>query len=74
SLAIKAAGEGGCACAILNGANEAVVSRFLNHEIGFLQIGDAVAEAISHVENTPCNSVSDVIAADHAAREFVLSH
>jgi len=56
-----------------NGANEAAVELFLNNKIKFLQIGQLVAEAVDNVSRSDAASVDDILNADKAAREFVLS-
>ena len=53
ALAIRAAKEGGTAPAILNGANEVAVARFLAGEIGFLDIARVVEHALDTVPRAP---------------------
>ena len=69
ALALEAARTGGTAGAILNGANEAAVAQFLAGEIGFLDIGDKVAAAMSAVAVKQSPTLDDVLEADRAARE-----
>jgi len=71
--AIQAANAGGMAPAVLNGANEAAVSLFLQGKIGFADIGRIVSEALDAVVPAPGRSLEAVFAADAAAREFALT-
>ena len=72
-LALKAPRTGGTAGAILNGANEAAVALFLEDRIGFLEIADRVALALDRVPVIPEPSMTQILEADQAAREAVLS-
>ncbi len=72
ALAMEAAGAGGTATAILNGANEAAVSLFLRGEIAFLEIFTRVERACRMIPATPCRSLEDALEADAAARRAVL--
>ena len=49
-LAIKVAKQGGAAPAVLNGANETVVTAFLGGEIRFVEIAETVAAVIKDFE------------------------
>lgn len=71
-LAIKAAETGKTMPAAMNGANEAAVDLFLKGKIGFLNIADAVENAMN---NHKCKdiSISNIFDADRAARDFVYS-
>ncbi|MCI8422129.1 MAG: 1-deoxy-D-xylulose-5-phosphate reductoisomerase [Lawsonibacter sp.] len=71
ALALEAARTGGTAGAILSGANEAAVSRFLAGEIGFLDIPAKVERALASVPVVQDPALSDVLEADRAAREAV---
>ena len=71
ALAEGAARRGGTACAILNGANEAAVGRFLHREIGFLDIPRLVTAALDRVSVQDAPSLEDLLAADAAARRAV---
>ena len=64
---------GGTAGAILNGANEAAVALFLEGKIGFLDIADRVRRAMEQVKVIADPSMTQVLEADAAAREAVLS-
>lgn len=71
ALAEEAAREGGTACAVLNGANEAAVALFLQDQIGFLEIPQLVsaARAVVPVKQNPV--LEDILEADRLAREAV---
>ncbi len=70
---IKAIAIGGSMPAVVNGANEQAVSLFLNNRISFLQIGELVQSALESIKPTKITCIDDVLTADKAAREFVLS-
>ena len=72
-LALKTARTGGTAGAVLNGANEAAVALFLEDRIGFLEIADRVALALDRVPVIQEPSMTQILEADQAAREAVLS-
>jgi len=67
-LAMKAAKTGGTACAVLNGANEAAVARFLRDEIGFYDIARLVEQALDTIPILHNPGLDDILAADQAAR------
>ena len=73
ALALEAAKTGGTAGAILNGANEAAVALFLEGKIGFLDIADRVRLAMEQVPIIQDPSMTQVLEADAAARQAVLS-
>lgn len=73
ALALEAAKTGGTAGAILNGANEAAVALFLEGKISFLDIADRVCRAMEQVKVIQDPSMTQVLEADAAAREAVLS-
>ena len=67
ALAKQAARIGGTACTALNAANEEAVSLFLQEQIGFYDIADAVADALTlPVVQEP--SLDEIFAADAQAR------
>ena len=72
SLAMEAARGEGTLCASLNGANEAAVGLFLQERIGFMDIPRLVERALAQANPVKDYSLSDVLAADQAAREVVL--
>ncbi len=69
-LGHRAAAAGGTMGAVLNGANEVAVGRFLNRTIGFTDIVDIVCRAMDDhdVIADPC--LDDVLEADRWAREI----
>lgn len=69
ALAKTAGREGGIMPTVMNAANEAAVSRFLNDEIGFLDIADIVERAMSDFDNIKSPSLDDIIAADAEVRQ-----
>ena len=71
-LALKAAERGGLACAVLNGANEAAVGLFLQEKIGFCEIADRVAQALSRVPQGDHRDLDEILAADQMARKIAL--
>ncbi len=69
----KALARGGLAPAAANGANEAAVKLFLNHEISFPDIGRLVTSAMERQPDAEGPlSVEEIEAADAEARSFVL--
>ena len=72
-LAKQAARQGGTACAVLNGANEAAVGLFLQDRLGFLAIADAVETALNTVPQRACAALEDALDADRQARDIVFS-
>lgn len=69
ALAKQAAKTGGTAPAIMNGANEIAVERFLKGEVGFLDIPAIVAETLGKIAVTKLRDVDSVFVADAQARE-----
>ena len=70
---IEAARAGGILPAAVNGANEAAVRAFLDGKIKFLEIGELVTEVLRNTKNRPADTLEAVLAADRAAREYVLT-
>lgn len=68
ALAMEAARTGGTATAVLNGANEAAVGRFLAGEIGFGDIPRLVERALETVPVVQTATLDDILSADAAAR------
>ncbi len=69
--AAEAAGTGGTAGAVVNGADERAVELFLSGEIGFNDIGRGVMGALRNVPHQKDVTLDSVKAADRAAREYV---
>ncbi|MEG1747392.1 MAG: 1-deoxy-D-xylulose-5-phosphate reductoisomerase, partial [Oscillospiraceae bacterium] len=58
--------------AIMNGANEIAVARFLNDEIGFCDIPKLVERAMNRVPAVQNPGLDDILAADRAARDSLM--
>lgn len=69
-LAIEAAKTSGTAPAVMNGANEVAVARFLADEIGFYDIPRLVADALSQVPVIHEPKLEEILAADAAGRNI----
>ncbi len=69
-LAKQAAISGGTACTHLNAANEAAVAGFLAGKIGFYEIAEAVADALT-LPSDPEPSLEDIIEADRSTRAYI---
>ena len=67
-LALEAARTGGTATAVLNGANEAAVGRFLAGALPFAGIARRVEEALAAIPAVQSPTLEDILAADEAAR------
>ena len=68
-LAYEALRKGGIFPAVLNGANETAVARFLNGECGFMDIPRFVEKKLSKTENIADPSLEDILEADRFGRE-----
>lgn len=55
---------------VLNAANEVAVGKFLNSEIGFLDIAKLSLKALNYFHNTKLNSIDDIFAMDQEVRSF----
>ncbi len=69
AIALEAARQGGTACAVMNGANEAAVARFLADEIGFYEIPRLVRRAMEEVPFVPEPTLEQILEADRLARQ-----
>ena len=69
ALAYRALQEGGSTPTTLNAANEVAVQAFLDRQIGFTAIPRVIAGVMNQLPSTPVNSLSEVLAADQAARD-----
>jgi 1-deoxy-D-xylulose-5-phosphate reductoisomerase len=67
-LAREAGKRGGTFPCAYNAANEVAVAAFLDGRIGFPEIADTVADALSQVDGAAARDLDDLIAADAAAR------
>ena len=66
--------KGGLFPAIANGANEKANELFRKGKVGFLKIADLVEAALASGASKDNYTLSDVLEADKAARDFVESH
>ena len=69
-LAYKAIKTGGTMPAVLNGANEIAVARFINREIAFTDIPKLIEKAMSAYTVKYNYTLDDVLEADRWAREY----
>jgi len=69
-IAMDAGRSGGSAPAVMNAADEVAVEAFLQGRLGFLGIAEVVSSVIELVEWREVETVDDVIAVDHEAREI----
>jgi len=69
ALAMEACKVGKTCPAVLNAANEVAVRAFLNHQIGFRDIGKIVEDTIIKHQPVPDPGLSDILAADAWARQ-----
>ena len=68
AIARAVAKQGGTACAVMNGANEAAVAKFLRREIGFYEISDLVRRALDAVPFIADPTLEEILEADRLAR------
>ena len=68
AIAREAARRGGSACAVMNGANEVAVAKFLRREIGFYDIPALVQRALDAVPFVAEPTLDQVLEADRLAR------
>jgi len=55
---------------VLNAANEVAVARFLNGEIGFLDIADTSLKAVNFFHNVKIDTIDDILQIDERVRVF----
>lgn len=67
-LAYEAAQAGGTMPCVMNAANEVAVARFLNGELGFLEIGATVERVMARHDVRPSPTLDDLFEADAWAR------
>ena len=70
-LAFDALAAGGTMPAVLNAANEVAVARFLNGEIGFMEIPALIAGAMERHSVTVNPSLDDIVATDSETRSLL---
>ena len=71
ALAMECARRGGNACAVMNGANEEAVAKFLADEIGFYDIYRLVKQAVDEVPYIENPTLEQILESDRLARERV---
>lgn len=71
ALARECARKGGNSCAVMNGANEEAVARYLADEIGFYDIYRLVSEAVAKVPFVADPNLEQILQADAQARACV---
>ena len=72
-LAMDCAKKGGSAPAVMSAANEAAVGLFLGHKLSYNAIYDRVAAAVEAINFVKNPTLQDILEADRAARDFVMS-
>ena len=70
ALAFQAMKQGGNMPCILNAANEVVVEAFLNDQIGFLEMSDAIADCMQKITFIDTPNYDDYVATDTESRIF----
>ena len=73
-LAMEAAKQGGTACPVMNGANEAAVALYLEDKIGFYDIYELVKGAMDAIPFIQDPTLEQVLECDAAARRYVAEH
>lgn len=68
-LAEQVVADGGLSGAVFNAAKEAALDRFLDHDIGFLDMARLVEQVLGQVEVSGAVTLDTVIEADKAARQ-----
>ena len=68
AIALEAARAGGTACAVMNGANEVAVAKFLADEIGFYDVPRLVRRAMDAVPFVAKPTLEQILEADRLAR------
>ena len=71
-LAMDCARLGGTAPCVMSAANEVAVGLFLRHQLGYNRIYDAAASAVEKVGVVQNPDLETILAADAAARAYVL--
>jgi len=71
ALAMECAKRGGNACAVMNGANEEAVAKFLADEIGFYDIYRLVKQAVDTIPYISAPNLEQILESDRLAREAV---
>ena len=72
NLAFEALNKGGNMPCIINAANEIAVAKFLNDEIGFLEISDLIENCMNKASFIKTPTLEDYIETDKEARRIAL--
>ncbi len=70
-LAMDCAKQGGTACPVMNGANEAAVALYLQDKIGFYDIYHLVKGAVESVPFIQAPTLEEILESDRLARLYV---
>lgn len=73
-FAYEAARRGGTMPAVLNGANEVAVARFLAGELGYLGIAEIIERAMAAHSPTAADTLDEICEADRWARDLAKNH
>ncbi len=71
ALARTAAAGGGSLPTVYNAANEWAVAKFLNHELGYLEITDCIQAAMEHHTIVENPDLEEILAAEAGTRGFL---
>ena len=72
-LAFDAAKCGGNIPTVYNAANEKAVAKFLNREIGYLQITEIIGECMERIEKIDAPNVEEILATEASVYELIES-
>jgi len=73
ALAREAGEKGGTYPCVFNAANEVAVAAFLDGRLPFLEIAEAVGDAIACADGSPARDLADLVEADRAARAILVA-
>lgn len=73
ALAYQVGREGGSLPTVFNAANEYAVARFLEEQIGFLEIYQMIEECVGAHKKIECPSVDEILAAEQWTYEYIES-
>lgn len=72
-LAVRAAQAGGSMAAVFNAANEMAVTKFLNREIGFLDIYDIIEDAMNKHTVIDHPDIDEILAVERTTYDWIES-
>ncbi len=70
-IGVEAGSRGGAAPAVFNAAKEVAVTAFLDGQLSFLGMAEAVGEAVERLGDRAAGSLQEILSADLDARQFV---